>query len=84
MATFAPFAAAHRDHPYIQELLHNVFSSFWNDVVRPVADGGAVHFAGGVAATFAAEIKQVAPTGYTVGKVVQEPLDGLIKMNSRQ
>ena len=84
MATFAPFAAAHRSHPYIQELLRSVFSTFWDDVVRPVADGGCIHFAGGVAATFAAEIKQVAPTSYTVGKVVQEPLDGLIKMNSRQ
>lgn len=78
LASFAPFAAEHRHHPYVQELLHSVFTTFWNDVVAPVVDGGPVHFAGGVAETFTKEIAQTAPAGYRVGRVLQEPLDGLV------
>lgn len=84
LASFAPFAAAHRSHPYIQELLYDIFSSFWTDVVTPVAEGGAIHLAGGVAATFETEIKKAAPNGYTVGRLLKEPLEGLIAMEKKQ
>lgn len=78
LASFAPFAVAHREHAYLQALLSEVFSAFWREMVMPIADGGVVHLAGGIAAALTAEIVQSAPSGYSVGQVLQEPLEGLI------
>lgn len=78
MASFVPLAARYRDTDYIRNLLSEVFTAFWREMVCPLTSGGDVRLVGGVAAVFHEEIQQVAPIGFTVKNVVRSPIEALI------
>ena len=82
LAGFAKFASYHRKHGYIQNLLHDVFSQFWQEMIIPIAETPtSVGFVGGVAAAFAKEIADSAPQGFGVDSAVKEPIEKLMSLH---
>ena len=80
LAAFARFAAENRAVPYIQELLNGVFAEFWKEMVVPIAKSGTeVHLVGSVASTFESEIRRAAPNGFSIGRVVKDPIEGMVE-----
>lgn len=79
MASFAPVAHRHRETEYVRRLLSEVFGAFWREMVCPIAEGGEVRLVGSVAAAFESEIRAAAPNGFTIGRVVKDPIDGMME-----
>lgn len=79
MASFAPVAHKHRETEYVRGLLGEVFGAFWREMVCPIAEGGEVRLVGSVAAAFEREIRAAAPNGFTIGRVVKDPIDGMVE-----
>ncbi|MBO4752503.1 MAG: hypothetical protein J5526_07150 [Bacteroidales bacterium] len=80
MASFAPTALKHRETEYVRVLLNEVFGAFWREMVSPIAEGGEVRLVGSVAAAFEREIRAAAPEGFTIGRVVKDPIEGMVDM----
>ena len=79
LASFVPFIRDHRDHPYIHQLLLDSFNSYFEEQVVPLG-GDILHLVGSVAAVFREELVEAAqPYGVTIGTVMKEPIEGLIK-----
>lgn len=80
LATYAPFAAQNRTHPYIHTLLIESFSQYLQQqVVRLNVPDNTLHLVGSVAYTYREEIQEAAsPLGLIIGKVLKEPIEGLI------
>jgi len=78
LASLSPFCASHRDDPSIHALLIDCFSQFF---VRNISsyDPAPVHVVGSVGHFYQEEIREAAVAlGYTIGRVLQEPINGLI------
>lgn len=86
LASFAPFAFEHRQHPFMGQLLHKVFQSFFEEQII-CYDGYndyKLHLVGSVAYCFENEIAKVAKEyGITIASIKQSPIDGLISLLSR-
>lgn len=82
LASLSPFCARHRDDEAVHELLVDSFTQFF---VRNIAAYGmrTVNFVGSVAFYYQQEIRESATAlGYTVGRVLKEPLQGLASYHS--
>ncbi len=82
MASFLPFLLEFKKHPYCRQLLHDKVQFFIDYYIRQFPEWKTVpiHFVGSVAYLFQDEFREViTANGLTYGKVVQKPLDGLIK-----
>ena len=79
LATMAPFASAHRSHPFIQELLQHSFSQYFINQIKPLGSyAQSVALCGSVASAFADEIKLIAKDlGLSISTTLKEPLKQL-------
>lgn len=77
LASFAPFLAAHREHPAIQALLADEFARFFErNILQYERPDLEVHFVGSIAYYFARELRTAAAQcGLTVGRILKAPLD---------
>lgn len=79
LASLSPFCARHRNEPEIHNLLRDCFMQFFVRNVRAYS-GNHIHFVGSIAYYYREEIAEVAEElGYTVGKTIQAPIDGLVE-----
>ena len=85
LASLSPFCARHREHPAIhaflldcfgQFFLRNMQSSQWNKEATKLPIG----FVGSIAHYYSSELAEAAQQyGYTMGNIVQSPLEGLVQ-----
>ena len=86
LASFAPFAYNHRQEAFVKELLHVVFSSFFEEQViqYPEYHSYPLHLVGSIAHYFSSDISTVAQHyGIDIASTHQSPIDGLIKYYCR-
>jgi len=82
LAQYARFVSANIHYPEIQTLASNCFREFFsrNVMQYETAKQLQVHFTGSVAFYFSEIIKKVAGEfGLTIGKITQEPMEGLVE-----
>lgn len=87
LAQFTPFLLAHIHDPSIFRLVHESFVAFFERNIRHYPNAGeqAIHFTGSVAWHFREVLALAADdAGFRLGKVVPDPMDGLINFHSRQ
>lgn len=83
LAGLSKFCAAHRGEEAIEQLLKRHFGAFRDRVLEQYCkgEGLTVSFVGSIAWYYRDVIEEVlAEKGYRVGKIVQEPIEGLIEM----
>ena len=84
LASLTPFAAQHQDDPYITDLLHGCFGSFFNqldyfDEFRTMP----LNLVGGIVRTFLPAIRQAAESHrVTLGTLLPDPMQGLVQYHS--
>ena len=82
LASLSPFYTRHREHPAIHALLLDCFEQFFLRNIVPTQwhlQTNMVHFVGSIAFHYSEELAEAAARqGYTVGKILQSPLDGLV------
>ena len=84
LASLSPFCARHRDIPAVHSFLLDCFTQFFvRNIQGYHAASRAVHFVGSVAYYYQPELTEAARAlGYTVGNVLQAPLEGLVKYHA--
>lgn len=86
MAQFTLFYRDHRDHPIIKKLLSDNFRGFLTRQVSKYekAQELPIHYIGSIAYYFREELEQVMrEMNMTIGKVVRNPMDGLIAFHTK-
>lgn len=86
LASFGPFIAKHRKHPYFVELLQKGFTQFIKEHVLAYenAQQVPVHFVGSMAFYFQEELQQAACAhGITIGNIIQKPIDSLLEYHKK-
>jgi N-acetylglucosamine kinase-like BadF-type ATPase len=86
LASFGPFMAKHRSHPYFAELLQKGFTQFIKEHVLAYENAKQVpvHFVGSMAFYFQDELKQAAMEyGISIGNIIQKPIDSLLEYHKR-
>jgi N-acetylglucosamine kinase-like BadF-type ATPase len=86
LASFGPFIAKHRKHPYFEELLQKGFINFIKEHVLAYENAKQVpvHFVGSMAYYFQEELQQAAKTcGITIGNIIQKPIDSLLEYHKK-
>jgi N-acetylglucosamine kinase-like BadF-type ATPase len=87
LASLSPFCARHREHPAIHAFLLDCFEQFFRHNIIPQTSNhppinpplSTVHFVGSIAHYYRAELSEAATRcGYTIGTILQSPLEGLI------
>lgn len=85
LASFATFAGEHRKHPWISDTIRNCLDAFIKSHLRPFTSDEPVHFAGSIAGTFIDILEELLNEyGLTIGGVVPDPLEALIKYHTNQ
>ena len=89
LASFVPFLFKHKESAAVQEIIRNEMLRFLQRNVAHYASSAkerpAVHFVGGVAHAFSEEVRAVATAeGWTVGRILREPLDGLCRFHAEK
>lgn len=88
LASLSPFCARHREHPAIHDFLLDCFGQFFRRNIIPLTSNhnlivpslSTVHFVGSIAHYYRAELFEAAACcGYSVGTILQSPLEGLIE-----
>ena len=88
LASLSPFCARHRVHPAIHAFLLDCFEQFFRRNILPLTaqlspltpPTSTVHFIGSIAYYYRDELSEAAVhCGYTVGNIVQAPLEGLVQ-----
>ena len=82
LAQFTKFMSAHREHPYIHILLVEAFKAFFERNIKQYDEWKTleVGFVGSIAFYFNAELREAAAMcGVKLGKVMQNPIEGLVK-----
>lgn len=85
LAQFTPFLLEHIHEPSIVRLVKEGFIAFFERNIRhyPKAGEHAIHFTGSVAWHFRAVLALAADeAGFHLGKVVPDPMDGLLRYHS--
>lgn len=79
MASFTPFLSKHIHMQAIQQLLHEEFSRFFERNIQPYNSPHLpISFVGGIAFAFQETITAIAEEkGFSVGKFLQSPIEGL-------
>ena len=85
LASLTPFLSAHRQRAEIHALLLSCFTDFFKrNVMLYEYAGCPVHFIGSIAWHFRAEVKEAADAlGIQVGKIIKNPMEGLINYHFR-
>ena len=83
LASLARFASAHLSDPAIEALVTDNFRSFIINNITPYQRPDlCIHAVGGIAYHFAAQLqKAAAEQGYTVGRILQSPIEGLSELD---
>ena len=81
LASFTPFLSEHIEDTYVVHLIDNAFTAF---IQRNIEAYGRkdlpLHFVGSVAYAFRLYLQDaVSRAGYRMGKIVKQPLEGLIR-----
>lgn len=82
VASYARFLGDHRDHPFVQTMLREGFTSFIRRIVKNYSDASAhtVSFVGSVAYAYREMIRELLEEeGLTPGQFFSNPLDRLIE-----
>jgi glucosamine kinase len=82
VAQFSAFCGEHRKHPFMKQLINQALAEFLDrHVLKYKSEQPAkVHFLGSIAFYFREELEQlVAERGLEMGKIIQEPVDELVK-----
>lgn len=82
LAQFTKFMSAHRDNAYVHNLLVEAFKAFFNRNIKQYEEWQTleVGFIGSIAFYFNAELREVADMcGIKLGKIMQNPIEGLIE-----
>ncbi len=82
LATFAEFIAQHKRQAAINEIIRDNFNSFIRSHLSRYTDAKKIpiHFTGSIAHHFSEEMQGLLQwNGYTMGKVEQSPMAGLIR-----
>jgi len=84
LASFAPFVADFKNHPYVKGLLKEGFESFLSrNVMQYDYKNRELNFTGSVAFYFKeALVKALLAGGMKPGRIVRKPMDGLIKYHT--
>ena len=84
LASLSPFCSRHRDLPEIHEFLVDCFREFFlRNVALYERKELPVHFIGSVAWNYRQELEEAAAQlGFRIGKIEQDPLDGLIQYHA--
>ena len=84
LASFVPFAAAHRNDPYVAALVADCFDAFMTQVSRhhlPATE--PLHLVGGLTAAFPAELHAAAMRAtLTLATLTLDPLEGMLRYHS--
>lgn len=85
LASFTTFLSKHRKHAAIQQLLKEEFVRFFQRNILPYQQPSlSVSLIGGIAATFAEELLQVAHSlDLQIGNILPAPIQGLINYHQR-
>jgi N-acetylglucosamine kinase-like BadF-type ATPase len=82
LAQFTKFMSAHRDNVYVHNLLVEAFKAFFNRNIKQYEEWQTleVGFIGSIAFYFNAELTEAADIcGIKLGKIMQNPIEGLIE-----
>lgn len=85
LAQFTKFMSAHREHPYVHNLLVEAFKAFFNRNIKQYAEWESleVGFIGSIAYYFEEELREAADVcGIKLGKIMQNPIMGLIEYHN--
>ena len=84
-ASFSTFIAAHREHPFLRNLIENAFTLFVEKYIRKhkEAETVPVHFTGSIAFYYQDILKSVLENkGLHSGRILRSPLEGLLQYYS--
>lgn len=87
LATFSRFLSANIHEEPIENMVRESFVEFFNRNIRqyPQARRLPVHFTGSIAWYFQAILHKAAQeTGFTVGNIIRDPMDGLIEYHQHK
>lgn len=87
IAGLAPFAAQHKDHPEIKELIQKNFRDFILEQVSKYSGykNHEISFTGSVAWFFQEELKQeLNKEGLKPGLILKEPMEGLVRWHAEE
>lgn len=81
LASFTPFLVEHKEVPEIKAMIKQCFTDFFKRNTMVYRRSWLpIHIIGGVGVNFENEIKETAESlGFSVGKVAESPIDGLIE-----
>lgn len=83
LAGLSPFCASHREHPAIHALLIDCFTQFFERNIVKYNVHAPIHFVGSIAFYYKDEITLAASKfGISVGTIVKEPIELLVKYHS--
>lgn len=80
LATFSRFMIAHKEHPFIQQMLRDGFQEFIDTNVKDYKAYKTLecNFVGSIAYYYRDELRAVfAENGIKVGKILQKPIEGI-------
>lgn len=80
LATFSKFMIQHRQHPFIQTVLHEGFQEFIDTNVRDYENYETLpcNFVGSIGYYYQKELRAVfAANNLTIGKILQKPIEGI-------
>jgi len=80
LASISRFMAAHKDHPFIKEILRQGFQEFVDTNIKDYGNYKSLdcHFVGSIAFYYQDILREVcAANGIKVGKILQKPIEGI-------
>lgn len=85
LASFATFAGDHKNHPWISDTIRNCLDAFIVSHLQPLTSDEPVYFAGSIASTFIDILEELLNEyGLSIGGVVSDPLEALVKYHTNQ
>ncbi len=85
LASFATFAGDHKEHPWISDTIRNCLDAFIVSHLRPLTSDEPVYFAGSIADNFIDILEELLNEyGLSIGGVVSDPLEVLVKYHTNQ
>jgi N-acetylglucosamine kinase-like BadF-type ATPase len=86
LAKVSLFASRHREHPYAKKILTECFDSFFTQYINKYSDSKKykVHTVGSIGYHYKDLIAETAAKhGYSIGTVLQSPMEGLIEFHAQ-
>ncbi|MFM1932262.1 MAG: hypothetical protein RL226_1565 [Bacteroidota bacterium] len=78
LASFAPFLAEQKSHPFIAALISSAFDDFFTRTLKRYSSKGTVHVCGSIGEIFRPFLENVAANhGFTLGRTVPHPIAAL-------